>query len=217
MSNLLFLIDNDPELTGTSRQYARLASEEVSRVGQICRQMLGFYRESTTPVSIEINSVLESVMGLYRRKIQMQNVRVETRFKFQGTVRAFPGEIRQLFSNLFVNALEASPINGRIAMRTKPARDWRDDSRPGVRIMIHDSGTGIDPRVRANIFEPFFTTKGEKGTGLGLWVSRGIVEKHGGYVRVRTSTRPGRSGTCFMVFLPLDSSVDSRHETGRVA
>jgi PAS domain S-box-containing protein len=217
VSNLLFLIHNDPELSPSSREYSRLASEEVSRVGQICRQMLGFYRESTTPVSVDVTSVLESVMSLYKRKVQTQNIRVETRFRYPGAVLGFPGEMRQLFSNLFVNALEATGANGRVALRTQVARDWQYPARVGVRIWIHDTGSGIDPRVMANLFEPFFTTKGEKGTGLGLWVSRGIVEKHGGFVRVRTSTRSGSSGTSFMIFLPIDASaVTSHHEAMRM-
>jgi signal transduction histidine kinase len=125
--------------------------------------------------------------------------------------------MRQLFSNLFVNALEATGSNGRVALRTQVARDWQYPGRVGVRIWIHDTGSGIDPRVLANLFEPFFTTKGEKGTGLGLWVSRGIVEKHGGFVRVRTCTRSGNSGTSFMIFLPIDASaVTSHHEQMRM-
>jgi signal transduction histidine kinase len=207
VNNLLFLIQSDPQLSPNSRNFVRLATDEMARIIQICRQMLGFYRESNTPVEVEIDSVLSNVVSLYQRKIRLFNTHVESQLRFEGVIRGFPGEMRQLFSNLFVNALEAAGQNGRVRLRSRLARDWRSPGREGVRVIVHDNGHGIEPGLFANIFEPFFTTKGEKGTGLGLWVSRGIVEKHGGYLRVRTNTRAGQSGTCFSVFLPIDPSV----------
>src|SRR5207245_9517417 len=84
------------------------------------------------------------------------------------------------------------------------SRDWGNPARRGVRVFIADNGPGISAENRRRIFEPFFTTKGENGTGLGLWVASGIVDKYGGWLRVRSSTQPGRSGTCFAVFFPED-------------
>ena len=100
------------------------------------------------------------------------------------------------------NALDISPRGSRIIVHARSSRDWRDPDRQGFRLTITDGGPGIQAEVRSRIFEPFFTTKAEKGTGLGLWVSQGIVRKHNGSIRVRSSTTPGRSGTCFTVFLP---------------
>jgi len=105
-------------------------------------------------------------------------------------------------ATVVVNAVEALNGEGRLKLHVLDSRDWRDSKRRGVRIFIADNGTGISLENRQRIFEPFFTTKGENGTGLGLWVTSGLVHKHGGWVRVRSSTQPGRSGTCFAVFFP---------------
>jgi len=117
--------------------------------------------------------------------------------------------LRQVFSNLISNALEASHRGGLISVRVKRSKNWNYDHRDGVRIMVCDTGTGIPVDARGSLFQPFFTTKGEHGTGLGLWVSRGIVEKHEGSMKFRTSTNSGHSGTCFNVFLPNEPQIPS--------
>jgi signal transduction histidine kinase len=109
-----------------------------------------------------------------------------------------------VFSNLVVNAMDALVNNGdKLVLGVRLARNW-STGQCGVRISILDNGTGIDPDYRSRIFQPFYTTKGDKGTGIGLWVSQNIVTQHRGTLRVRSSVRPGRSGTCFSVFLPLE-------------
>jgi len=115
---------------------------------------------------------------------------------------AVPGELRQLFANLLSNSIDAVPTDGTIRVRVSQGREFNSKRRAGARITIADSGPGIDPLHRSRIFEPFFTTKKEVGTGLGLWVSKGIVERHGGNIRLRSRTIPGRSGTVFSIFLP---------------
>src|SRR6185437_16009072 len=114
----------------------------------------------------------------------------------------FPGELRQVFSNLLRNALEALPLNGQLTIHSYGSKNWRDLSQRGVRISICDSGSGIPPEIKSSIFEPFFTTKELKGSGLGLWLTAGIVAKHHGHISIRSSIAPGRSGTCFSIFLP---------------
>ena len=118
----------------------------------------------------------------------------------------FRSELRQVFSNLIANALDALGRKGKLRIRINPAKGSR--GRKGVRVTIADNGPGISQTVRERIFEPFFTTKGAKGTGLGLWVTRGLIEKHGGAIRVWSSTQPGKSGTVFSIFLPLKQRVD---------
>ncbi len=118
----------------------------------------------------------------------------------------------QVFSNLVVNALEALSPEGTIKLHVLASRDWRNPKRRGVRVFIADNGPGVSRENRRRMFEPFFTTKGEKGTGLGLWVTSGIVDKHGGWIRVRSSTQPGRSGTCFAVFFP-DRKASAARDT----
>ena len=142
--------------------------------------------------------LLEEVLSVYSRKVEEQNVRIEKGFSVVEELRAFPGELRQVFSNLMLNALESDPTS--ISIRVRRALDHNGEA--GIRVTVADNGTGIAPENMPRIFEPFFTTKESRGTGLGLWVSQGIVHKHEGSIRVRSSIDPARHGTCFVVFLP---------------
>src|SRR5205807_2478717 len=112
------------------------------------------------------------------------------------------GELRQLFANLVGNALDAMRSGGTLRLRVRHASELKDTGRSGIRVVIADTGQGISPDKRSKIFEPFFTTKGQTGTGLGLWISSEIIEKHHGTVRVKSSVDPKRSGTVFSIFLP---------------
>src|SRR5439155_26632647 len=115
---------------------------------------------------------------------------------------ALAGEIRQVFSNLIANSIDAMPGGGTLSLRVSKSHDWSDGTRLGVRVVIADTGSGIAPAQQNKLFEPFFTTKRDVGTGLGLWVSKNIVLKHEGSIQLRSSVRPGKSGTVFSVFLP---------------
>ncbi len=207
VSNVLYLLGSSPTLDDQGRQYVTIAAQEMDRIAHIVRQTLGFYRESSAPVMIDVASLVDSVVALYSRKIQERRLKLEQQVEPVGPVPAFPAELRQVFSNLIVNAIEATEQGGRIKIHVYPSRDWTQPARCGVRVMVCDTGAGIAPENRRSLFEPFFTTKGEKGTGLGLWVSNGIVQKHGGVLRVHSSVRPGKSGTCFSVFLPSESAT----------
>ena len=125
------------------------------------------------------------------------------RYEAGVSVIAFSEEIRQLFANLIRNAIEAISESGTITVHVFASQEWSGDRRPGARVVIADTGSGIPAENRERVFEPFFTTKGENGTGIGLWVSSGIVLKHKGSIRVRSSTQKGHSGTVFNVFLPF--------------
>jgi len=202
VSNVLYLLQNRPSLDEESRQYVSIAAQEMDRIGHIVKQTLGFYRESPSPVLVNVPELVKSVIALYARKLQDKSIQVKEYFEEVRSVPAYPAELRQVFSNLIINAIEASGRGGQLNVRIHESRDWADPNRVGVRILVSDSGTGIKPEYRSNLFEPFFTTKGEKGTGLGLWVSNGIVQKHEGKIRVRSRISPGRTGTSFSVFLP---------------
>ncbi len=175
--------------------------------------MLGFYRNSTSPVDVKICEVLDSVLKFYGPAIRSGKIIVERRYDSEDVIRGFPAEITQVFSNLVGNALEALTPEGTRELHVLASRDWGNPTRRGVRVFIADNGPGISRENRRRIFEPFFTTKGEKGTGLGLWVASGIVDKHGGWIRVRSSTQPGQSGTCFAVFFPEQRVSTMRHTT----
>jgi PAS domain S-box-containing protein len=203
VTNLLYLIGQDGALSEASKRFVSMASSEVARVSHITRNMLAFYRETSAPVEVDLAALVQSVLELYETKIRESHVEVDFQTGERCRVFAFPGELRQVASNLVVNALEAMPTGGRLRIRVQARRDWRAN-RSGVCIVFSDSGIGIPRHLQARLFEPFFTTKGEKGTGLGLWVTRDIINKHDGSIRVRSITEGGRRGTCFFLFIPAE-------------
>jgi signal transduction histidine kinase len=170
--------------------------------------MLTFSRESRVPVPVRLRDLLDNALVLYQARLTASQIHVRKRYEDVLEVRAFPGELRQVFSNLIGNALDAMGPNGCLTLRVHTSRDWADIERRGVRVTVSDNGTGISPIDRQRISEAFYTTKGEKGTGLGLWVSGGIVRKYGGVLRFRSRTGD-RHGSLFQVFLPVGSAVAS--------
>jgi signal transduction histidine kinase len=179
-----------------------MAGEELARVTQMTRHMLAFQREAAKPVPIKIGEILDNVLALYEKKIESAGVQVQKQVEFEEEFVGLPGEMRQVLANLIGNAIEAIGKNGKLRLHAYSSRDWRRGQR-GLRVVVADNGPGIPAEVRDRIFDPFFTTKGESGTGLGLWITSGIVEKNDGKLRLRTVTRAGRSGTCFSIFFPF--------------
>jgi PAS domain S-box-containing protein len=204
VTNLVYLLQHDTNSAAVTQQYLEMASEELARITQITGQLLTFHREARHPVFVSISEVLDSVLTLYAPQIRRAGIAVERRFEITRKVRGFPGELRQVFSNLVGNAIDAMPNGGRLILKAREGFLWGDSSRKGVRTTIVDTGSGMPLGVRRNLFAPFYTTKGEKGTGLGLWVSRGIIERHEGTIHVNSSIREGRCGTAFSVFLPFE-------------
>jgi signal transduction histidine kinase len=149
--------------------------------------------------------IAESVLSLQQGSIRKAGVELHTDLNFSQSIYAFPGELRQVFTNLISNAVEVLPRNGTLIIRIHAARDWRG-GRDGYRIVIADNGPGIPEESRKKLFEPFYTTKGERGTGLGLWITRQLLHKHGGSIRFRSRhATPSRTGgTVFSVWLPLE-------------
>jgi two-component system CheB/CheR fusion protein len=213
LTGVLYLLGHSTKLGEAERQHLATAHAELERVAHLTTSMLGFYRNSTSPVDVKICEVLDSVLKFYGPAIRSGKTIVERRYDSEDVIRGFPSEITQVFSNLVGNALEALTPEGRLELHVLASRDWENPTRRGVRVFIADNGPGISRENRRRIFEPFFTTKGEKGTGLGLWVASGIVNKHGGWIRVRSSTQPGRSGTCFSVFFPEQRISTMRDNT----
>lgn len=207
--NLIYLLGMNPTLDDQGRRYADMAQQELGRVVHIVRQTLGFYRESSTPVMVDLSDLVENVLQLYERKIRSNRTAIVRDYKAAGVVEGFPGEMRQVFSNLIVNAIEAMQNGGTLTLRVSTGRDWRTGVR-SAKVLISDTGPGISPQNLQHIFEPFFTTKGERGTGLGLWVTHGIVQKHHGRILVRSRAKGGTTGTCFLVILP----VRQQHKEG---
>ena len=210
ITNLMALLGHSPQLDLQDQEYARLAMQELDRVAHLVRQSLGFYRESTLPSAMNMQEVLEGVLTLYRRHLEEKRITVTKWFRLDGPLESYPGDIRQVFSTLLLNAIDAMNRDGRLVLRVSQSLNWRK-SPPvdGVRITLADNGTGISADNRDRIFEPFFTTKGDRGTGLGLWVAQEIMQRLGGSIQVRSTTHPGKSGTCFTMFFP--------HKTPRTA
>lgn len=198
VSNLLYLINSSGNEAET-KEYAQLASQEVARIVQMTRQMLAFQRESVKPEPVAIGEIIADVLSLYERKLHECAIVVSTEISFTGTFLGRPGELRQVMANLVGNAIEAAPK--KLTIRAYDSKDWTN-GRTGLRITVAENGDGIPVEHRNAIFEPFFTTKGDNGTGLGLWITAGIVRKYDGTIRVRSSVRSGSSGTCFSLFLP---------------
>jgi PAS domain S-box-containing protein len=198
VANLHYLManENDPAL---QQRYLGMAQQELNRTLQISRAMLGLYREPKAPVEVELRELLASVLLLLDRQLKDQSVKAVRKLGESVTVQGFPGELRQVFTNLITNAADASGPGGRVQvlLETSPT-----DSRPGAIVTISDSGPGIPPELQTKLFQPFFTTKGEQGTGLGLWVSRGIVEKHGGTIELSNSNDAAFPGAIVRVYLP---------------
>jgi len=197
--NLVYLAKNDPNISPQTRDYLASADVELGRVSHMVRQTLGFYRENAGPKWIDAGEMVKQIAELYRNKLLRKNVHLELEIE-NGEVFAVEGELRQVVSNLISNAIDALEMNGRIRIRV---RRLHRNGNSLVRITVGDNGHGIAPENRGKVFQPFFTTKAAVGTGLGLWVSKGIIEKHNGRISLRTSTRPQRSGTVFCVDFPL--------------
>jgi signal transduction histidine kinase len=201
VTNLIYLSRTDPEVPAHVCDLLETADTELARVAQIAQQTLGFYCDTTRPVQIDLNELLRSVVDLFARKMRSSKIDSTIDLEPDLYVQGLKGEIRQVFSNLVVNAIDAFESLHRPSRRIHIRGRRIDGSNPGVCVSVCDAGAGIPPAVRERIFSPFFTTKQSVGTGLGLWVTRGFVQKHGGHIRFRSRTSDP-TGTVFRVFLP---------------
>jgi signal transduction histidine kinase len=213
ITNLMYLIDTSGETTPTVKGYVQEALSELSRLTHIARQSLGFYRELTGPQRFDLNESVEDTLNIYLMRFHAKRIRIERHYA-PGPLMlcGVKGEVRQVISNLLVNAYDALPEDGTLRVETASlpaAPPAVEDPRAGlardkVVLRVIDDGPGIPQETLARIFEPFFTTKQGTGTGLGLWVSDTIVAKHGGTIEVTTRTEAPGNGTTFEVTLPTD-------------
>ncbi len=199
--NLLYLAREAGDET-ESRGYLDQADKELQRVAQITTQSLRFYKQSTKPQAVLCTELLESVLDLYHGRFLNSSIRVERRERMNESIVCLESEIRQVLSNLVRNAVDAMHgPGGRLLVRSREATDWRSNRR-GVVITLADTGSGISPETMGKLYKAFFTTKGIGGTGLGLWVSAEIIERHHGRLLVRSRDTVGASWTVFQLFLP---------------
>ncbi|MCU1247436.1 MAG: putative sensory box histidine kinase [Edaphobacter sp.] len=201
LTNLVFIALHSNDLDEIHHLLAQ-AESELGRIAHITRQSLGFYRETSTPTHFKPATIIREVTDFYTSRARNLGVSFVVNAKTEREVLGSAGELRQILSNLLANSLDACVSGSIIRIEASSAVDPCDFSRQGVRITIADTGSGIPAKNLESIFEPFFTTKRDTGTGLGLWVSRELVEKHGGTLRVRSRTSDPFCGTVFSIFLP---------------
>ncbi|HEV8523385.1 MAG TPA: ATP-binding protein, partial [Terriglobales bacterium] len=198
LTNLLFIVKDDASLSRAGRQYVSMAEEELRRLSHIAKQTLGFYKEAAQPETFELPALLDEVLDLYLRNMPA-GIKVEKHYGESVPTQAIRGELQQVFSNLISNAIDALGEQGALRVVVEPSRV---PQRPGMLVSIANDGPGIPPEHRKRLFEPFFTTKPGVGTGLGLWLAKQLIEKHGGSIEIESSVDGANRGTQFVVFVP---------------
>jgi signal transduction histidine kinase len=206
VTNLLFLAKMDESVTGNTKALLELADKELQRLSHIAARSLKFYRQRTAPTATSLEELLESVLFFHETEIRTRGIDLDRRYGRAPHVICHPGEIQQVVTNLIDNAMDALARHGRMVVAVRASRDRT--GREGVTVTVADSGCGMDQATLERLFYPFITTKGEAGNGLGLWVSKGIIDKHQGTIAVRS--KPG-CGTAFRLFLPLQAAVSEPH------
>jgi PAS domain S-box-containing protein len=199
VTNLIWLLRQDPTIPESARGYLKTADEELSRVAHLTKQTLGFYRGNSNPQSFRVVELIDGLLALFGPRLRNKNLYIDSTVDPALEITSVSGELRQVLTNLISNSIDAVPNGGRIWVRAKAATRG---GRQGVKIVLVDNGPGIPASHLSKIFQPFFSTKEDVGTGLGLWVVQEIITKHQGSIRLRTSTHAARSGTAFSIFIP---------------
>jgi signal transduction histidine kinase len=211
VTNFIYLAKTTEGIPEEVCRHLEIADRELARVAQIAQQTLGFYRDNSRHKWVEVSELIRDVMMLYERKIRYKRLttQIETGVGLKICVKQ--GELKQALSNLIANAIDASRDGGKLWLRAQKSSNWTNGLEAGVRISLADNGSGMTPEVQRQIFVPFFTTKADVGTGIGLWVTKSLIEKQGGYMRFR-SRQGQETGTVMSLFLPL-----VQHESVEVA
>ena len=195
LGDILFVLNSRGELDDESRKLVQSAQKEVERLAMIARETLAPHRTSGERVKIKATDLVEASLESFHRRLRQANITVERGYQSDAQVDVVPSELRQVFTNLISNAIDAMPHGGTLKLEVVQEGDE-------VKLLFSDDGTGIKPETLQGIFEPFVTTKGEKGLGIGLWISRTLVEKMGGTIQVTSSTEAEGHGSQFTVRLP---------------
>jgi PAS domain S-box-containing protein len=199
--NLIFLARQDCGRDGNVYDYLTTAESELERLSHIARQTLGFYRDASSPTEVYLHQLIENVLSVYSAKLLAAGITTDKQFHDQRKVLVSKGEILQIFSNIVTNAADAMRQGGVLSISTRQIVSSTGD---GIETTIRDNGVGIQQEHLAQIFEPFFTTKGDLGTGIGLWVTKQLVEARGGEISVASSAENGSSsGTTLTIFIPF--------------
>jgi PAS domain S-box-containing protein len=201
--NITYLLQQNPQFDSATQDLLTLLDSQLNHMGEICSRTLTFARPGDAAARVALAGIVDEVFALQRKNLTLKGIDVARRFESPGEVIGYPGPLRQVLVNIISNAIDAIPSGqgGRITVHISnmhhPATGVE-----GVRISFSDNGGGIRPENLSRLFQPFFSTKNEEGTGLGLWVSYGIVTQHGGSIRVRSRIKEPARGTVFSIFLP---------------
>ena len=200
-TNLLFLLENE-NLSERGQYYLATAQHELSRIAHITAQALGFYRSRGELVWLSIAAILDDALMLHHDRCSALGIEVSRDYDSAPQIYCRSGEMRQVMVNLVGNALDAMPSGGRLQLRIRKTTDWIKGGR-ALCIAVADTGGGMSAETRHRLFEPFYTTKQGTGSGLGLWICADIVGKYKGRISMRSNDVPGRSGSVFMLVLPV--------------
>jgi PAS domain S-box-containing protein len=204
VTNLIFLAKTSDGLPEKARWQLDVADRELARVAQIAQQTLGFYRDTSRLRWINVAEAVGDVITIYDRKARNKRLRIEVEVDAGLKIFGKQGELKQSLSNLFANAIDASLDGGTVWLRAQTTKNWTNGMEQGMRVTLADNGRGMAADVQRRIFEPFFTTKDDVGTGIGLWVTKCLIEQQGGYMRFR-SRQGQNAGTVISFFVPLTS------------
>jgi PAS domain S-box-containing protein len=201
--NLIYLARHKA-IDSETQNFLDSADQELRRVANIVNQTLRFHKQASKPQEISCTALFSTVLNLYDGRLKNSSIRVEKRKRALEPVVCFEGDIRQVLNNVVGNAIDAMPGGGRLIVRSRRGADWRS-GRQGLILTVADDGCGISLPTQLRMFDAFFTTKGIGGSGLGLWISAEIMERHQGRIRIRSSQREGRRGTVVALFLPFQT------------
>ncbi|HEX7158100.1 MAG TPA: PAS domain S-box protein [Edaphobacter sp.] len=204
--NLIYLARVQGSLDGKANEYLMTAEQEIERVSHIARQTLGYYRDNAGPTKVYFHELVEDVLKIYSVMLHSAGIRVECRFDDRKLIEVNRGEMLQVISNIVANSIDAMPAGGALEIHVAAAAT-REQA--GVRIVIRDDGIGIEQKDLRKVFDPFFTTKGDRGTGIGLWVARELVERRRGNIAMTSSTDAAHSGTTTSIFIPFANQATS--------
>jgi signal transduction histidine kinase len=177
-------------------------------VAHIARQTLGFYRGTSVSRWMAVFDLIRDALMIYERRLRNKDLHVEISIPPELKVYGKDGELRQALLNLTANAIDACHSGGKIWIRAQKSRNWTNGAEEGIRFTLADNGTGMAPDAKRRVFVPFFTIKADVGTGIGLWVTKCLVEQRGGYMRFR-SRQGEKCGTVMSFFLPLAGPLES--------
>jgi signal transduction histidine kinase len=202
--NILYLLEAEDTLTEKGCHYLALAKEEVHRISRIAHGAMNQFRSPAGPQDTNVPRLLHSVVEFYKSRLDAQGICFKARYCSGEDLPIDPGSLRQAFSNLLLNSAYAMPHGGIIHARVAKAHERSGLRRHGLRVTFADNGCGISKDDLPKVTNAFFTTKGSAGTGLGLALVKDTVDKCHGVLRVRSSTKPGCSGSVFAIFLPTN-------------